>query len=62
LFDRTYCDHTAPVELGDEKILEAADRSWRALVAAQPMREPDPHLAKELDQIVAAARSELLSP
>ena len=61
LFDRAYCDHTAPVRLGDEKILQAADRRWRELVAAQPESNPEPGLVKELDRIVAAARRELLS-
>jgi trimethylamine--corrinoid protein Co-methyltransferase len=61
LFDRTYCDHTAAVTLGDEKILAAADRRWRELVAAQPKAKPDPKMVKELDRIVAAARRELLT-
>jgi len=62
LVDRSYCDHNAPVVLGDEKILEKADRMWRDLVAAQPDPAPDPHLVRELDRIVAAARAELLEP
>jgi hypothetical protein len=49
------------VTLGDEKILAAADRRWRELVAAQPKAKPDPKMVKELDRIVAAARRELLT-
>ncbi len=62
LFDRRYCDHTAPATLGDEKMLQDADRAWRELVAAQPDPEPNPALADQLDRIVAAARAELLAP
>jgi len=62
LFDRRYCDHTATVTLGDEKMLQDADRAWRELVAAQPDPEPNPALADQLDRIVAAARAELLAP
>ena len=62
LLDRRYCDHTAPATLGDEKMLQDADRAWRELVAAQPDPEPNPALANQLDRIVAAARTELLAP
>lgn len=60
LFKRTYCDHSAPVELGDEKLLEKADRAWRELVAAHTPPTPDAALTRELDRIVEAARKELL--
>ena len=61
LFDRAYCDHTAPVILGDAKILQAADQRWRELVATQPDSDLDPYLVRELECIVAAAKRELLS-
>jgi trimethylamine:corrinoid methyltransferase-like protein len=61
LLDRTYCDHTAPVMLGDEKLLQAADQRWRDLVAAQPSPDPDSKFVGELNRIVAAARRELLT-
>ena len=61
LFDRTYCDHTAPVELGDEKMLDQADRRWRDLVAAQTPPAHEPAWLQELERIVAAARKELLA-
>jgi trimethylamine---corrinoid protein Co-methyltransferase len=60
LLDRTYCDHTKPVTLGDEKLLEAADHRWRELVAGQPKSEPEGNLVRELDRIVAAASEELM--
>lgn len=59
LFDRSYCDHTAPAAMDDVKLLDAADRRWRELVAAAPTPEPDASLVRELDRIVAAARKEL---
>ena len=62
LFDRTYCDHTAPVVLGDEEMLEKADRTWRELVAAQTPPEHDAAFLKELDRIIDAAKQELLTP
>jgi trimethylamine--corrinoid protein Co-methyltransferase len=61
LFDRSYCDHNAPATVSDDGILEAADRRWRELVAGQKTPERDPALVKEIDRIVAAAKSELLS-
>jgi trimethylamine---corrinoid protein Co-methyltransferase len=61
LFDRAYCDHDAPVAMGDEKLLERADRAWRALVAAQSPIERDSAFVAEIDRIVAAARNELLA-
>jgi trimethylamine--corrinoid protein Co-methyltransferase len=61
LFDRSYCDHTAPAMVSDDKILEAADRRWRELVAAQRPQERDPAMVKEIDRIVAAAKAELLT-
>jgi hypothetical protein len=61
LFERTYCDHTAP-GASDDRLLGQADRTWRDLVAAQPPLEPDPALVRELDRIVAAARRDLLAP
>ena len=61
LFDRTYCDHTAPVALDDDKLLEKADRAWRELVAAQEPPEHDASFKKELDRITAAAKKELIA-
>jgi trimethylamine:corrinoid methyltransferase-like protein len=61
LFDRTYCDHTAPVALGDEKMLNEADQTWRKLVAAQTPPEHDATFLKELDRILDAGRQELLA-
>ncbi len=61
LFDRGYCDHSAPAELGDEPILEKADRMWRGLVAREPKAERGAAFIRELDRIVAAAREDLLS-
>lgn len=60
LLDRTGCDHTAPVELGDEKILDEADRAWRKLVADQPPLVRERRFVDRVDRIVAAARKELL--
>ncbi len=60
LFDRTACDHTAPIQLGDEKLLDEADRAWRKLVADQPPLEREKSFVDELDQIVEAARNDLL--
>jgi trimethylamine:corrinoid methyltransferase-like protein len=60
LFDRTACDHTAPVQLGDERLLDEADRTWRELVANQPDVERDTAFVDELDRIVEAARGELM--
>ena len=45
----------------DEKLLEDADQTWRELVAAQTPPEHDAAKIKELDRIVDAAKSELLS-
>ncbi len=60
LFDRTACDHAAPVQLGDEKLLADADRMWRELVANQPPVEREKAFVVELDRIVAAAKKDLL--
>ncbi len=60
LFDRTACDHTAPAQGGDGKLLAEADRMWRELVARQPPVDRDKAFVAELDRIVAAARKELL--
>jgi trimethylamine---corrinoid protein Co-methyltransferase len=60
LFDRGYCDHNAPAEMGDELMLQKADRMWRDLVAKEPKVERDPAFIGELDRIVAAAQEELL--
>lgn len=60
LFDRQYSDHTGAAPAGDEQLLKQADDSWRRIVAAQEPIEVDPHVEKEIDRIVAAARSELL--
>jgi len=61
LFDRSYCDHTAPAPAGDERMLDKADRAWRELVAAARPPDIGPGLVREIDRIVAAARSELLA-
>ncbi|MFH1923471.1 MAG: trimethylamine methyltransferase family protein [Planctomycetota bacterium] len=61
LFDRTYCNHTAPVVLGDEEILQKADRAWRELVAAQASPAHDAAFLRELDRIVDSAGKELLA-
>lgn len=61
LFDRTYCDHTSPVVLGDEQMLDSADRAWRELVAAQTPLEHDAAFTNELDRIVDAARKDLIA-
>ncbi len=60
LFDRTACDHTAPVTLGDEKLLDEADRTWRELVAGQPPVEREKGFVVELNRIVEMARRELV--
>ena len=60
LFDRTACDHTAPVELGDERLLDEADRMWRQMVDDQPTVERDKAFIAELDRIVEAAKEDLL--
>ena len=60
LFDRAYCDHTAPVVLGDAATLDKADRAWRDLVAKQQAPEHEPAFIRELERIVAAARKDLL--
>ena len=62
LFDRTACDHTAPVEFGDKKLLDEADQMWRKLVANQPPVERDKAFVAELDRIVEAARTDLAQP
>ena len=61
MFDRTYCDHTADVELGNERMLEEADQAWRSLVARQTPPTHDGAFLSELDRIVRAARRELLA-
>jgi trimethylamine--corrinoid protein Co-methyltransferase len=61
LFDRSYCDHTAPVSLGDEKMLDQAEQKWRQYVAAHEPPQRDAHFLRELDRIVAAAKQELLA-
>jgi len=61
LFDRQYCDHTGPAPAGDDKLLQQADDAWRKLLANQEPIEVDPHFAREIDRIVAAARRELLT-
>ncbi len=61
LMDRTYCDHESPAVVSDETLLERADRAWRQLVAQQEPPDVDPHWARELDRITAAARAELLA-
>ena len=60
LFDRTACDHAAPVLLGDEALLAKADQMWRELVADQPPVERDRQFVDELDRIVEAAKKDLL--
>lgn len=60
LFDRTACDHTTPVELGDEKLLTEADHMWRELVANQPAVQREKPFVAELDRIVEAAKADLL--
>jgi trimethylamine--corrinoid protein Co-methyltransferase len=61
LFDRTYCERTTPVELGDEKMLKQADRTWRELVSAHTPPQHDAAFTRELDRIAAAARKDLLA-
>jgi trimethylamine:corrinoid methyltransferase-like protein len=61
LLERTYCDHTRPAPAGDEALLRRADQAWRSLVAAQAPLEVEPAMARQLDQIVEAARKELLA-
>ena len=60
LFDRTACDHTAPVQLGDEKLLAEADQMWRELVAGHAPVEREKSFVAELDRIVEAAKKDLL--
>jgi trimethylamine--corrinoid protein Co-methyltransferase len=60
LFDRTYCDHTAPVAQDDLKILEDAEQVWRTLVASQSDCERDPDFVREMNRIVEAACRELV--
>jgi trimethylamine--corrinoid protein Co-methyltransferase len=60
LFDRNACDHAAPVKLGDEELLDKADRAWRELIAHQPPIEREKAFLAELDRIVKAAKTELL--
>lgn len=61
LLSRTYCDHTAAAEMGDEKLLGRADQAWRDILAKHPRMECDSRLTAELDRIVAAARKDLLA-
>jgi trimethylamine--corrinoid protein Co-methyltransferase len=61
LLERSYCDHTRPAPAGDEALLRRADQAWRSLVAAQAPLEIEPAMARQLDQIVEAARKELLA-
>jgi len=61
LFDRTACNHTAPAEASDAKLLAEADHQWRELVQQQGPVERDKAFVDELDRIVAAAKAELLS-
>jgi trimethylamine---corrinoid protein Co-methyltransferase len=61
LFDRAYCDHNAPAVVSDEKLLGKADQAWRKLVAGQTPPDREPAFVREIDRIVAAARSELLA-
>lgn len=62
MFDRTYrrpgCMHP-PEE--DARVMQKADDAWRALIAEQEPPDLDARLASELDRIVEAARSELLT-
>ena len=59
--DRTYRrQDTLTTADADAAILQKADQAWRDLVAAQEPVEVDPHLARELDRIVEAARRDLL--
>lgn len=60
LFNREACDHAAPAQLEDEKLLSEADQMWRELVANQPPVERDKPFVDELDRIVEAARNDLL--
>ncbi len=61
LFDRSYCDHTARATLGDENMLDQADKMWRRLVASHQRPERDAPFRRELERIVTAAKQDLLA-
>ncbi len=61
LFDRTYCDHTQPACLDEQRLLQEADQAWRKLVALQPDIEHDPAFVQEVNSIVDAARKEIMA-
>jgi trimethylamine--corrinoid protein Co-methyltransferase len=61
LFDRAYCNHTQPAPCGDERLLDQADQAWRRLIAQEQPVEVDAAFAREVERIVAAARTELLA-
>lgn len=59
LFDRTACDHAAPIPNAEDKLLRDADRAWRDLVDKHQPPELDPSFTREIDRIVAAAKADL---
>ena len=60
LFDRSCCTHEPVTSRTDDNTLQQAEQAWRKLVASQELIEVEPAFARELDRIVAAARTELL--
>ena len=61
VFDRTYREDEIGCVESNEQILKKADKQWRQLVAEQPEIEVDSKFKKQLDEIVEAAKKELLS-
>ncbi len=62
VFDRAYRGQGPylPAE-ADARVLEAADKEWRRLVATQTPPQRDAHFRAELDRIVDNARRELMA-
>lgn len=62
IFDRTYRQSDPlTVEESDTRLMKKADEAWRKLVAEQEPPDLDANFITELDNIVEAAKKELLS-
>lgn len=61
VFDRSYRSGESGLGQTDDDLLAAADQRWRELVDSQDDIEVSREFAKTLDDIVAAARRDLLS-
>jgi len=60
LFDRSYCDHAVQMPNGDEAILRKAGQRWRELVAKQEPPPLEKAFVRAVDEVVDAARRDLL--